>query len=467
MKKGLIIAGIVIVVIVGIIGILVVRGKAAINEVYANLETVEITRGTLSASIGATGTVRANQTASLTWQTSGSVDVVNVKMGDEVSRGDIIATLSRDSLSQSVILAQADLVASQKALDDLYDGYSDLMVAQAEQAVAAAQDMMETYETRLSNLQSPANQTDIDQAEANLTLYENALEQAKEDYEPYENKPDSDVKATYKSRLAQAQKNYDNASRYLNNLLGSASQTDLSVAQSNLDVSQQQLLEAEKNYQDILAGPKPDDIAAAEARIEAAQATLAMAYIDIPFDGVVTMAAPKPGDQVSPGQVAFRIDDLSRLLVDVNISEVDINSIQVGQDATLVFDALWGQEFNAKVIEVSPVGTEIQGAVNFTVTLELTDDVEEIRPGMTAAVTIVTQEIEDILLVPNRAIKRNYDGDRIVYIINDSGVLLPVVIELGSTADMYSEVLGNSLKVGDEVVLNPPAAFNESVFGGS
>ena len=68
-----------------------------------------------------------------------------------------------------------------------------------------------------------------------------------------------------------------------------------------------------------------------------------MAHIIAPFDGTVTQAEPAVGDQVSTGTVAFRVDDLSHLLVDVQVSEVDINTVAIGQDATLTFDAVLGR----------------------------------------------------------------------------------------------------------------------------
>ncbi len=79
------------------------------------------------------------------------------------------------------------------------------------------------------------------------------------------------------------------------------------------------------------------------------------------------------GDQVNAGTVSFRIDDLSHLLVDVQITEVDINRVKVGQPAKMTFDAISGKEYNGKVTEVANFGVTQQGVVNFTVTVELTD----------------------------------------------------------------------------------------------
>jgi len=193
------------------------------------------------------------------------------------------------------------------------------------------------------------------------------------------------------------------------------------------------------------------------ARIAAADATVKLARLTAPFAGIVTQVEIKEGDQVTPGKIAFRIDDLSSIQVDVEISEVDINRIQVGQDTTVNFDAIVGKDYHGKVKEVAPVGTVNQGVVNFIVTLELNDSDQQVKPGMTASANIIVEQIEDAVLVPNRAI-RMVSGKRIVYVLRN-GSLKEVPITLGATSDVNSQVLEGDLKVGDKVVLNPPLTF--------
>ncbi len=76
------------------------------------------------------------------------------------------------------------------------------------------------------------------------------------------------------------------------------------------------------------------------------------------------------------------------------------------------------------------------------------------KPGMTAGVNIVTTEIEDVLLVPNRAV-RSQDGERVVYVVRN-GTPTPVEVTLGASSDTQSQVLAGDLKEGDEIMLNPP-----------
>lgn len=427
----------------------------------SNLQTVSIERGSLTATVGATGSVRANQTAILTWETSGIVNQVKVAVGEQVEADRVLADLKETSLPQSVILAAVDLVEAQNALDDLLEPPSELALAQAEQTIVKAEDAVRDAQQYVDNLKSTASQTDIDQARATVILARNALDQAKENFAPYENKPEDNLtRAALQSTLAQAQKNYNAAVSRLNNLLGTTDALDLSVAQANLELAQAQLQDARDNHQKLLDGPSDDDIAAAEARIAVAQATLDTKQIAALFAGTITEVHLKPGDRAIPGAAAFRLDDLSRLLLDVQISEVDINRVAVGQPVNLTFDAILGKEYHGVVSEVGAVGNVIQGVVEFTVTVELTDADESIRPGMTAAVNIVVSQLENVLLVPNRAV-RVKEGQRVVYVMKN-GAPQPIEITLGASSETVSEVIDGDLQLGDAVVLNPPTVFEQN-----
>src|SRR6266508_2397309 len=104
-------------------------------------QTATIERGNLTATIGATGTVRAKQTAVLVWQAAGTVESVGVKVGDNVTANDLLASLSQPSLPQSIIAAQGDLASAQKTLDDLMNSNT----AEA-QAVIDLRDAQTTYD---------------------------------------------------------------------------------------------------------------------------------------------------------------------------------------------------------------------------------------------------------------------------------------------------------------------------------
>jgi len=425
----------------------------------SDYQTVTAQQGDLTATVGATGSVHSSQSAVLTWQTSGTVDQVNVEVGNAVTKDQELTNLVPTSLPQNVILAQADLVNAQQALKDLYD--TELALAQAEDNLSQAQKAVDDAQQYLDNLNSDAPQVDIDQAESNVVLLKDKLTKAQKNFKPYANKPeDNVVRARLQNQLAEAQRNYDNAVTLLNNLKGQANETTYSIAESNLTLAKAQLADAQKKYDDLKSGPAADDVTNAKTRVQAAQATIKLASITAPFAGSVTEVNIKPGDQVSAGAPAFRLDDLSQLLVDVQVSEVDINRIQVGQDVTLSFDAILGKQYKGKVSEVSLVGTSNQGVVDFTVTVELMDADDAVKPGMTAAVNIVVEQLKNVLLVPNRAV-RVLESNRVVYVLRN-GALEPLTITLGASSDTNSEVVSGDLKVGDQIVLNPPVVFDQS-----
>lgn len=428
------------------------RTQAADGTTY---QTEVARRGTLTASVGATGTVRAGQTAILTWQTGGRVEAVNVVIGQAVVQDEVLASLAQTSLSQNIILAEADLVNAQKNLDELL--HSTLARAKAEQDLANALQALDDAQKNVNKISyDRASEDLIEKTEAELDLAKLQVSRAEDAYKMVQNRPDGDsLKAQALLNLSNARLNRDNLIAKLNWYKGSYSELDAQKYRAALAVAEAQVADARREIERLKDGPNPDDIAAAKARVAAAQATLNQAKILAPFDGVVTAVEPQPGDMVTVGKMAFRVDDLSRLLVDVQISEVDINSVAVGQPVMIAFDAVQGKTYNGEIVKINGVGDSTSGAVNFTVTVELTDADELVKPGMTAAVTIQVKEVKDALLVPNRAV-RVVDGQRVVYVLKD-GVLTPVAVRLGASSDSVSEVVGGDLQEGDTIVLNPPS----------
>jgi HlyD family secretion protein len=432
--------------------------RAAANLQDLQLQTIH--RGPLEAVVGATGTVRARQQAQLVFQTSGIVDQVLVQVGDPVERGQVLATLEQTSLPQAIIMAQADLVAAQRALEDLLE--SPLARAQAQLALAQAQDALEKAEYRW-NVQQEGHRASgetIAAAEANLILAEQEVERAEKEFNRYSGRPEDDpLRALARAKLAEARRKRDSILRNLNWYLGKPDETDQALLDAELEMARANLEEARRVWERIKDGPDPSEIAAAEARIAAAQATLKLARIEAPFAGTITDVDVLAGDVVNAGTPAFHIADLSQLFVDVQVTEVDINRLKPGQPVELIFDAAPGRTYEGHVVEVGLVGVPVQGVVNFEITVELLAWDEAVRPGLTAAVNIIVEHLEDVLLVPNRAV-RFREGDRVVYVLR-GGEPLPVRVELGASSELYSQVLAGDLQEGDQVILNPPSEFEQ------
>jgi HlyD family secretion protein len=425
------------------------QARAAGQYEFSTLE-----KGSLISIVGATGTVRANQSALLNWQTTGTVESVKVEEGDRVKAGDILAVLDPTSLSQAIVLAQADLVTAERNLQNVRDSSS--AKAQAQLALANAEKALKEAQDKRASLNwKRGTKENVEYAEAQLALAEKAVENAERIYNNLtELAPADPRRAEATTNLYNARQARNRALATVNWYKGQPTDNDIAEADAKLAVAQANYDDAVREWERLKDGPDPLDIAAAQARVDAIKATLNLARITAPFAGTVTRANPKPGDQVSPSTAAFRLDDLSRLLVDVQVSEVDINNVEPGQNVLLTFDANPGKEYQGQVTKVASVGDPAQGAVNFVVTVELTDTDKTVKPGMTAAVTINVKELENVLLVPNRAV-RFQDGKRVVYVLRD-GVPAPIAIQLGATSDIYSELISSELKEGDQIILNPP-----------
>ncbi len=456
MKRRIIIIGIMILLAVGgyFVYSSIARARQAASSQY---QTVALERGELTAIIGATGTVHANQTGILAWQTNGLVENVTVKVGDVVQTDQELASLRQSSLPQTIILAQADLVTARKALDDLQS--SGVATAQAQLALEQAEEAYEEAEKNLTRKDfRRSSDATLDAARANYVLAQDAYEQAQELFSAVADRDENDVtRAQLLSQLSAAEQARDRALANLNYLLGTPDEQERQQAEAELEVARANLEAAQREWDRLKNGADPDDIAAAESRVAALEATLEMAVLKAPFNGTVTSVEIKSGDQVAPGSPAFRIDDFSRLLVDVLVPEVDINRIQVGQSAQISFDAIQDNTYTGEVVEVARVGETdpASGSVNFNVTIELQDADERVLPGMTAAVTVVVNQQEDVLLVPNRAVRLR-EGERVVYILRDG---MPVMepIEIGNTSETVSEVVSGNVSEGDLVILNPPS----------
>jgi HlyD family secretion protein len=502
-KRIVLVVGLVVVAVGGYVGYQMMTGRNQRTAAFTNVQIEPAQLGDLEATVGATGKVRANQSAILSWETTGTVGSVAVSLGQVVKKDDVLAELEQTSLPEIVILAQADLLDAQQALDDLLNSHlaqADALIALedaqqavgdldnydvdrsgAEKAVVDAQEAVDKAQRDVYISQSTAGQADIDAAYLQTLMADNALEAAKKAYEPYENRPLTSVtRARFQAELSAAQKSYDDAVRNYHALTSTADKQGQAVAEAELAAAgaqlaesqreldriqngrtpgdaarlQAQLEDAQRKWERVKDGPDPSEIAAAEANVAAAQATLNQAKIIAPFDGTITASDARPGDDITEGLTAFRVDDVTRLFVDIQVSEIDISKIQVDQPARLTFDALPDQVYAGKVVEVGRIGVDDSGIAKFDVTVEVSEPDEAILTGMTATVEIIAMQLKAVLLVPNQSI-RVEDGKQVVYVMRAQAGMQPVEIKLGASSDAYSQVVSGDLKEGDRVVLNP------------
>lgn len=152
-----------------------------------------------------------------------------------------------------------------------------------------------------------------------------------------------------------------------------------------------------------------DSLRSAELSMEDAENTLDDYTITAPISGTVIMKRVQAGETIgtdtSTSEVLCIIHDLSYLEMEIAVDELDILSIQEGQQATIVADALEDQTFTGVVTNVSSNGTTTGGTTTYPVTIRI-DDYGELMPGMNASVSIVVESAEDALSIPNGAVAR-------------------------------------------------------------
>jgi HlyD family secretion protein len=460
-----------VVIITLLVGVLVVAGvfgytrfqraRAASSN---NYQTEAVTKGPLVRTIGATGTVRTNQTSPVSWQLSGRIGQILVKEGDRVRPDQVLASLAESTFPQNIIAAQADLASAQQALNQLLN--SNISAAQALQALSDAQKALADAQDKRGRLNlGRTTQADLDMANAQLVIDEGALRTALENYNKVSWLPeDNPRRAQAYKQVTLSQQNIENDKQKLGWLNSTASDLEIARADAAVAVAQARVKDAQREWDRLKNGPDALDLLAAQARVDAAQALIAQTSLKSHIQGVVTHINSQPGDLVNAGTVSFRIDDLSRLLIDVPVAEVDVNRIQPRQPAQLSFDSIQGKTYTGQVAEISPFGTTQNGVVNFNCSIQLIDADAQVKAGMTAAVNITVERLENVLLVSTRAI-RLQNGRRILVLLSGDQ-LRTVEVQIGSSSDTQTQIKSGNVNEGDLVVLNPPAANSAAAGSG-
>ncbi len=210
-------------------------------------------------------------------------------------------------------------------------------------------------------------------------------------------------------------------------------------------------------------------IEAAELSLQTAKDSLEDYVITSPISGTVIEMNYKVGDNIDPSASSASylavIYDMSALKFEMNIDELDISQIQVGQKVEITADALNGKTFHGRIDKVNINGTTNNGVTTYPVTV-LVDDPKELLPGMNISARIIVEEAGSVLSIPVGAVSRgnqvlvagpgamNEDGTGVV----DPSKLQTVEVVLGRNDDSYIEVV-SGLSEGD-IVLTENAASN-------
>jgi HlyD family secretion protein len=472
-------------------------------------DTVTVFRGDLAAAVTASGRVESNQATRLSVNNPGIVEHVYVEIGEEVQAGDVLVRLKTDDLTLNVKRAEQAMALSEANLEALLAPPSEEDLAAAEAAVLSAQ-------TQLDNLQAGPSAQDIAESEANLRAQEANLAAAQASYESTLDTVSASSIAAAEADLVNAQIAYDNA-REINEdhpngdtheALEDAAK-DLEIAQTALDelrggphegtvesssakvsaarasvdeakanhakllrgatasqtaAAQASLAQAKANLASLLDGPSADAIAVAEAEVEQARLALMdanealeQARITAPLDGIVTDVHVAAGEYAS-GDVVTLVS--TALYVVLNVDEVDIGALAVGQPASITLEAWPDTAIAGEIAAIAPnADISSDGIVSFEVHIDLAETDLPVLVGMTANARLITARRENVLLVPNAALTADREtGTYTVNLVaNDTGAdgaprIDPVQVTIGFRDDTFTEIT-SGLAEGDTVMI--------------
>jgi HlyD family secretion protein len=215
-----------------------------------------------------------------------------------------------------------------------------------------------------------------------------------------------------------------------------------------------------------------------QAQLDRATVDLERCTITAPVDGIVISRDVNEGQTVAAAMTAPKLftiaNDLSQMQIEANVSEADIGGVKEGQEAEFTVDAFSGRTFRGRVKMVRFAPVTVENVVTYVTVIEVANPKLELRPGMTANVSIVLDKREKALAVPNSALRfkptrkqasgppagprgegrggEGSGGSKRVHLLRE-GHPEPVEVKTGLTDGIYTEITGG-LAEGDEVVTN-------------
>ena len=341
--------------------------------------TAKVERGPLTATVSATGTLNAVVTVQVGSQVSGQVKELFADFNSQVKRNQLVARIDPEKFQAAVAQSKAQVdmakasVLNQRALVE--KTRADLANAQAALAVAKAQ-TAKAQVAVVDSRRTLARNQDLKRR--------GFIAQADEDT----------AQAAYDSAVAQAE--------------SAKAQEDAQASQ--IRSAEAQLRVTEAQLQSAIA-----NVVQQEAALRQAQVDLDHTEIRAPVDGVVVSRTVDVGQTVAASLQAptlFTIaQDLTQMQVDTNVDEADVGRIREGLRATFTVDSFANQNFNGEVMQVRKAPLVLQNVVTYNVVISARNPDLKLLPGMTANVRLVVSQKENVLKVPNAALRFRLPGD--------------------------------------------------------
>ena len=364
--------------------------------------TAKVERGNLRNTVTATGALQAVTTVQVGSQASGTISALYADFNSTVKKGQVIAQLDPSQAKAQVDQARANLEQARAGLAN-----ARAAVVNSRAGVSDAQAKGLAARSTVQN-----NQAGVSGAEANVTVLKAQQDDALSLLKQQESllkagviaQRDYDVAMTaYKT----AEAKYNQAVAQLNQAkISEQSSSSAGIAQSQAAVaqSQAQVQQSQAQVQQAAA-----QVQQAQAALNLAEVNLSHTTITSPIDGVVVSRDVNVGQTVAASLSAptlFTIaNDLTQMQVIANIDQADIGLVEQAKGVKFGVDAFPGKEFEGKIEQMRLNPVNVQNVVTYNVVIDVANPEQKLKPGMTANLTITIDERNNVLKVPNAALR--------------------------------------------------------------
>lgn len=437
-----------------------------LGDVSKMMETFEVKRGDITQTITTTGYVDSSRQNDYSPPLSGEV-LHTLEKGDTFKKGDILLKIDNDQ--QQLLMAQAE--------ENLNLAKSSLSLARISyrQALDANHIAIQLAETsaRQSELSAHnafialenANNMAEKSLESSRIALENAitlLEEAESDHlitdtqlAQYEANVES-ARAAYESAKAQGTSSSKSAEGSYEQALLNQSATYW----SNLSSTQTAAIQLETAARNIEQ---------AEIQLRLSGINLELTGLDLdkniiyaPYDGIVLSSGYKEGQYASPGMNAISVIS-DEFVIKADINEVDVVNLGTGQNVDIRLDAYYENNFNGKIIKISPISTNVGGVVSFELVVKPEiENAPELMYGLSASLDITTLSVTDVLYVPLQSVYEE-EGKTYVDILLEDGNIEKREVSSGTFNYDYIEIK-SGLSQGDRVLISPASTASTGNF---
>ncbi|MGE5598045.1 MAG: efflux RND transporter periplasmic adaptor subunit [Bacteroidota bacterium] len=466
MKRRIVIS-IAAVAVVLALGLLILRNKPRTAVAEAAYIPVRVTRGRLTVEVDTSGKVAASHEVDLFPAQGGKIIAVYVEPGDSVKAGQILVRLDPSDVETRLRQAEDAWSVARAKLRSVKETAA-LSPAQARAQVDRAKAALASARSKLDQLRAGPSAEEIAQARSAANQAKLTLDAARIDFERMqrlyaENAVTKQQLDAAENKYLAAKESLDSAEARLAQLLAPPKTEDLAAAEANLAQAQADLEIAEENARhagqdDQVAAAEADERRAYDAYLAAKKDAAGM-VLAAPFDGLVTQVTAKAGTY-APAQTALvSLADPRVLVVEAEVDEHDIAQVAPDQPAVISLDALPGEEFAGKVLSVGGLGREQSGVVTFTVKVMIVGADRRIKPGMNADAAIIVVDRPGVLSVPNTALETRMG--RTVVRLYTGGKVQYRRVETGMRTETATEIIAG-LRAGDTVAVPAPKTMQQS-----